>query len=510
LLILLALNALVARDLFQFVAHATSAPPLPRGWLILLQSWTLGISLWAAWLELAAWRRGAVRGPAWATLGRLLGLGTTGWLVLVFGQGDRFQPWRVDVAATLVVAAWSLTLIADPWIARVPWNVRRAAGRLLFVASATLILAESTLRVLAEVRPRPLLQRGWQEAREKLASNRLAPGKAHFRLQVNRGGHNDDEFGPKQPGQLRVVSVGDSFTLYMVPKTHHFTRVAELCSQGVEICNLGVAAVGPAEYLLLLSEEGLALEPDLVLVCLFIGNDIQDAWISARKLQSRSSTVQDLCDARTCLLSLVPRRLSVLHSERRAGTLFAAERSETGNPTRSAEELEALLPFLSDPLLEAPVFTREHFLQVECDRFDFLRSVDSSLCEPLLDSLRDMVSACGSIPLAVMLIPDVLQVEDELWSECAQRRSDAGSEFDRDRPQRILAESCAREGIPVLDILPSLRAVPPLEDGQRHLYYLHDTHFNARGNRVTGELLAAFLGQHLPAAPPLSPRKAAR
>ena len=36
-------------------------------------------------------------------------------------------------------------------------------------------------------------------------------------------------------------------------------------------------------------------------------------------------------------------------------------------------------------------------------------------------------------------------------------------------------------------------AVEPLPDGRRHLYQLRDTHFNARGNQVAGQELAAFL-----------------
>jgi hypothetical protein len=40
-------------------------------------------------------------------------------------------------------------------------------------------------------------------------------------------------------------------------------------------------------------------------------------------------------------------------------------------------------------------------------------------------------------------------------------------------------------------------AEPPLEDGNRHLYHLRDTHWNARGNRLAGEALAEFLAPRL-------------
>ena len=42
-----------------------------------------------------------------------------------------------------------------------------------------------------------------------------------------------------------------------------------------------------------------------------------------------------------------------------------------------------------------------------------------------------------------------------------------------------------------------MRAVEPLEHGRRHVYHLRDSHFNAAGNRVAGEALAAFLAERL-------------
>jgi hypothetical protein len=91
----------------------------------------------------------------------------------------------------------------------------------------------------------------------------------------------------------------------------------------------------------------------------------------------------------------------------------------------------------------------------------------------------------------VILIPDEFQVEEDVWE--AARVAWPGIELERDRPQRLLVPGLASRGIPCLDLLPALRAVEPLADGRRHVYHLRDTHFNARGNRIAGEELAAFL-----------------
>ncbi len=50
-------------------------------------------------------------------------------------------------------------------------------------------------------------------------------------------------------------------------------KLAGCVPERVEICNLGIPALDPIDYLQLLSLEGERLDPDLVLVCLFAGND---------------------------------------------------------------------------------------------------------------------------------------------------------------------------------------------------------------------------------------------
>ncbi len=65
----------------------------------------------------------------------------------------------------------------------------------------------------------------------------------------------------------------------------------------------------------------------------------------------------------------------------------------------------------------------------------------------------------------------------------------------------LAVAAIAREDLPYLDLRPIFRAVPPLPDGDRHLYHRQDTHLNVRGNRVAGEQLAEFLHRHLPTPP---------
>ncbi len=84
----------------------------------------------------------------------------------------------------------------------------------------------------------------------------------------------------KPPGKLRVVSLGDSFTVgYEVEAESTFSSVVEreLIARGhdVEVLNAGVSGFSTAEEYLYLERELLKYDPDLVLVS-FYTNDLAD------------------------------------------------------------------------------------------------------------------------------------------------------------------------------------------------------------------------------------------
>jgi hypothetical protein len=143
-----------------------------------------------------------------------------------------------------------------------------------------------------------------------------------------------------------------------------------------------------------------------------------------------------------------------------------------------------------DPSLEEGTLSEETFLRLETRRALDICAQDPPSLELLRRSLLEARAAAGAVPLRVMLIPDEFQVEEPLWATVEER---AGRPLERDRPQRLLRAWLEREGFEFLDLLPILRAVPPLADGRRHLYHAADTHFNARGNEVVGRVLAEFL-----------------
>jgi hypothetical protein len=352
---------------------------------------------------------------------------------------------------------------------------------------------ELSLRVVAAFAHSPLFAQDSTDAKGWLAANRLHPGDPIMGFRVNSHGFNDDE--PEKNKGCLVTAVGDSFTVGVVPHEFHFATVAERALQ-CPIDAIGVCAVGPEEYALLERDEALPLEPDVVLVDLFVGNDIVD---NLRGRDHFRGGMRRWLDRHNLLVYELPRRLLIVARERahhRSSAPASAPPSAT-NKILSRDELVRAFPWLTDPSREPSSMSHEAFLELETRHArEICGGGDEPYYRRFWEILDEMRAAAAPRPLAVLLIPDELQVEEPLWRDVSAR---AGMPLDRDRAQHLLAATLAKKGIPYLDLLPVLRAEPIGSDGMRHLFHRDDSHLNARGNAVTGAALAAFLRPLIPA-----------
>lgn len=182
----------------------------------------------------------------------------------------------------LAIAGLALVLLAAT-----PRRVRRPAAACAVASICCIGLAELLLALLYSCR----LRQPYEHDPELLF--RLRPGAcAEFRHIPINGGHvvryriNSDGFrGPElrpAEGQLRVVVYGDSFiqaAFSAEPDTfvrqleQHWNRERP---DAVEVINAGVASYGPDQIALKMARELPVLQPDLVIVAVFAGNDFGD------------------------------------------------------------------------------------------------------------------------------------------------------------------------------------------------------------------------------------------
>ena len=376
----------------------------------------------------------------------------------------------------------------------------RAADGLLFALALSLVVGELGLRAAASLQLSPLLARTGDGSRQHLARFRCAPGQVRFGFPCNALGYYDEAFLPREEGGSLVVSLGDSFSLGAVPHPLHYTSLLEQ-RLGVPVYNFGAPGIGPPEYVHMLVEEALPLDPDVVVVGVFVGNDLSYAEVDAGL---PAAGVRNWFQRDRVLLSVVARRLGRLAEERSrdAGTGgLASVQGEQGPAEElSPAALSARFPWTADPALEEPTLSAEAFLRLETQRALEICAADPPNLDGFARRMLELRDAAGERPLVVMLIPDEFQVEDALWRAV---EASAGVPLERDRPQRLVVPWLEVQGIPCLDLLPILRSVPqsqpagPGDVPRRHLYHRQDTHFNARGNRVAADALASFLQERI-------------
>ena len=241
--------------------------------------------------------------------------------------------WLSVAFAYGAYASWSLLL---PLFRRaLPSRLRLGLDVLGMNAVVVLVLAEISLRIVVAVESPRVLITPTITSQIRREADRQLPGSLHLSFPMNRGGHYDTEFVVHYASPNRIVaSIGDSFSYGTVPHAYHFTTVAERELSGVEIHNMGYPGTGLSDYTYLLKHEALAVEPDLVVIQLFLGNDLTTG--------SGLSGPPRWYDADRYVLAIVLHRLNIMG---RAKLMDVNEATEASDLTPG--ELAARYPWLN-------------------------------------------------------------------------------------------------------------------------------------------------------------------
>jgi hypothetical protein len=146
-----------------------------------------------------AWRAGnpGTSGLALRSFAAAAILGGAAFLVSV----PQFEaPW-IGLFACGCLALWGGFLLVEDRFRRAAPRLLRAVDLILFDLAIVLFLMEGSLRVLARVRPSPLLATADAGAEHILAQFRQPAGLLRFGFPTNRGGHYDEEFTEKRPAR---------------------------------------------------------------------------------------------------------------------------------------------------------------------------------------------------------------------------------------------------------------------------------------------------------------------
>ena len=252
---------------------------------------------------------------------------------------------------------------------------------------------------------------------------------------------------------------------------------SRLGTDDIEVINAGFAACNyPATHYLYLKDRGLELDPDLITVGLFVGNDLdhdaahENAWTEVSedglplKIQSTTTRVENgywMCRQRALRY-----RVPIVRDSHLAHALMTALRAADLGPER-------------------PHTFNQWMYRRNYER----RTADSVLkSEKLLSAMASLAEDKG-IPILFVIIPAREQVYPE---EYDFSKGTFVADYELDKPQRILTEYFESQGMAYLGLLPIVRQQPR----ENTLYYPRDQHWNRQGNMVAGRAIAEFLIEH--------------
>ena len=377
---------------------------------------------------------------------------------------------------------------------------------LFIVVTVTLVAAEGLVRLFHAVAPTPADSPYIPDpdAGFRLRPDLPSASLRHEDERVNSLGFRDREHSiEKPPGTCRILGIGDSFVYGDVRLKDNFLRVTESELAGrvsgqwpsVEMVMMGLGGYSPENALGVLRSGALDLSPDVVTLNFFVGNDVTGIPTKGRVYRGKLYYIGSSQPVLNVLRKL---RLFQLSEKaiRQLGSIVAQQRLSKGQDASTevesgnTEEEEAAIgsfPWGDFVMIQArrlPVFLappQRRTLKLWEEAESYLLEFDR-LCRE------------ADVPWILHVIPSEVQVDPEIRRLVLEALSLPDEAYDFDDPQRRLHGFANAHGITIVDPLPELRAQHSPDD---RLYIPNNTHWNVKGNRIAGEILAAAVEAEL-------------
>jgi hypothetical protein len=293
------------------------------------------------------------------------------------------------------------------------------------------------------------------------------------------------------PGVNRILVTGDSFVeAAQVREEESFTQRLGRSMEGVdgkryEVLNAGIGGWGTGQELLYLRNEGLALRPTLVLLVLYVGNDIVNNSATLERQDGLEIPFKPYweLDGADGLRQLPHQERPAdpddwaLQIGRRSSALFNFVESGFFDKFKYRDlDLVGNQSDVGKPVLRA--------------RYTPEWEQSWQITERLLAQAAATAAQAG-VSFVVVAAPSTFQVIPDDWRQLVRESRRPQSDWDQDKPSQRLAEIAARRGLTLIDLLPALRAAR--DNGAAPLYFDRDKHWTPAGHEVVAQAIEARL-----------------
>ena len=293
-------------------------------------------------------------------------------------------------------------------------------------------------------------------------------------VSINSLGLRGPEPPPRRPGGIRIVGLGDSFvSAFNMEEPDTFLSVAERAlrrlagEDGIEVINAGTPNYGTWHELRLLRRLGPVLGPDAVVLCAYVGNDVEN------NLSPREAVVQNgVLMNRRPVPGVLPLPLREWLQRHSMAYVFL---------WNAWNQIRPVLGWTgSDPIKEPKDLASRRSVPYIEDGY--------RVTQEILRQFRDETRSLG-LPVLLVLIPAEYQVYDRQFDDWIGKQGLDPADYDVSLPTRRWIEMAERLDLPVADLLPVFRS----HASGPYLYMSLDGHLTREGNRLAGETIAESL-----------------
>jgi len=331
-----------------------------------------------------------------------------------------------------------------------------------------------------------------------------APGLQYNGFIYNSHGFETPDVPYEKPAKTkRVLLLGDSFALGVVPYYQHFFRLMESkvnqelvpqTGKKYEFINLGLGCIGPAVERRILEVEGAKYAPDVIILSFFVGNDFTDdnppylkytgllnKYVPAIHIPARLGD--------SSLVSLVENLYLVYTTGK--GLQPVAKTDHTGITGvyvggSWVDRYDPMRPTMTDNAYREKI-SRDLGIYFT-DGYPSFPRVEGDI--------RRMAQISRSLHanFLVLIIPAEIQLNKKLLDSVtwvARRNQEKPDVY---LPQQQLTNFLKKESIDFIDLLPEFEK----NASNPAIYYQpNDEHLNTYGNQAAADLLYPWLYNHL-------------
>lgn len=361
----------------------------------------------------------------------------------------------------------------------VPSVVRAVAVDFALLA-VTVLVIEVVLRLVAPQSLHHQLRNVYEVSEEGFryrpgAETVCNNGFGDHRFAINAWGARDREYGPKQPGEWRLLVVGDSFSenqALEVDQIYPNVLEARLAAEHgpgppTSVVNAGMAGWGVWTYHDYLEEMLPRIQPDVVVLAIGAAGDLV------------TNADHPPAVLFTLRAGLPVRAGSSTAARIKWGLWYANELLEERSHAYVAFRRLTYYPGLWLGITKVPRFNRLITDPAAAER----------AIAPTTTLLRRLETVCTEhgVRLAILNVPRIYEVDERACRMKIELERPDLTRFDIARPARTLRSIADNVGLPLYDPTADLAAAG------EPTYFPGFAHWNAAGNRVVADGLRRFL-----------------